>query len=89
MIFHSKHFKYTHDLVYLAEIAITVDPEFESLIETFIEIQSYAVEVRYPNETIFLTPEKVEEALYTAKLVRNIITNKLGAYVKYNPIIDK
>lgn len=88
LIFHSKNFKYTHDLVYLIEISLTIDHGFESFIDSLIEIQSYAVEVRYPNETIYLTTEKVENALLVAKSMRDFITKRIGVNIDYNPIID-
>jgi hypothetical protein len=43
------------------------------------ELESYAVEVRYPNETIFLSKEKVESAIRTAEAVRATVTEKTGS----------
>ena len=53
-----------------------------------LQLQNYAVEVRYPDESIFLTDEKVFEAIETAKVIRNIFTNKMDIDIQYNSIID-
>jgi hypothetical protein len=51
-------------------------------------LQGYAVEIRYPNETIYLSNEKVETALVTARDIRDFVTNKMDITVDYNEIID-
>ncbi len=53
------------------------------------ELQGYAVEIRYPNELIFLSKEKVEGAIKIAKEIRDVITGKLNMQIEYNDIIDK
>jgi hypothetical protein len=52
-------------------------------------LQGYAVEIRYPNETIYLSNEKVENAMSVAKDVRDFVTGKMNITVDYNDIIDK
>jgi len=53
------------------------------------ELQSYAVEIRYPNETIYLTPEKVEKALLTSTEIRQMVLTKIGLKIAEHPIIEE
>lgn len=53
------------------------------------ELQGYAVEIRYPNETIFLSNDKVENAILIAKSIREIVVLKMNVSIDYNEIIDK
>jgi len=89
LIFHSKTFKFSHDLVYLLDIITQIDLDFENYYDTVSELQGYAVEIRYPNETIYLSKEKVENALIIAKKVRELVTRKMNIGVDFNEIFDK
>ncbi len=60
-----------------------------SYYDTVSELQGYAVEIRYPNETIYLSNEKVENAVIIAKVVREFVTMKMNIKVDYNDIIDQ
>jgi len=51
-------------------------------------LQGYAVEVRYPNETIYLSEAQVEKAIATAKEIRRSVTRKMNITIDYNDIID-
>lgn len=88
LIFKSMAFRFSHDLIYLLELIVPEDPEFETYFEIVSELQSYAVEVRYPNKTIFLSKDKVENAMKIAKEIRTMITGKMGINIDYNKIID-
>ncbi len=88
LIFKSIAFRFSHDLIYLLELIVPEDPEFETYFEIVSELQSYAVEVRYPNKTIFLSKDKVENAMKIAKEIRTMITGKMGINIDYNKIID-
>ncbi len=89
LIYNSVTFRFTHDLIYLLELIVTDDTEFENYLDSVTELQSYAVEVRYPNETIFLSKDKVENAIKIAKDIRTLITRKIGITIDYNKIIDE
>ena len=89
MIFQSVSFKYSHDLVYLIDLITQNDSDFESYYDVASELQGYAVEIRYPNETIYLSNEKVEKALMISKNVRDFVTEKMNITIDYNDIIDK
>jgi HEPN domain-containing protein len=89
LIYNSVPFRFSHDLIYLLELIVPFDTDFETYFDTVSELQSYAVEVRYPNETIFLSNDKVENAIRLAKEIRTLITEKIGITIDYNKIIDE
>ena len=89
LIFQTTSFKFTHDLVYLLDLITEKDPDFESFYDSLSELQSYAVEIRYPNDTIYVSKEKVEKAIGKAKKIRDIVTLKANISIDYNEIIDK
>ncbi|MFA5816599.1 MAG: HEPN domain-containing protein [Bacteroidales bacterium] len=88
LIFQYSAFRFTHDLIYLVDLITQKDPDFENYYDTISELQGYAVEIRYPNETIFLSNEKVEKAMIIAKNVRELVTHKMNITIDYNEIID-
>ena len=65
------------------------DADFEIYYDLLSELQSYAVEVRYPNETIYVFKGKVEEAMQIAKNVRDLVTLKVNLTIDYNEVIDQ
>jgi len=85
LIFLEIDFKFTHDSVYLLDLITLKDKAFSEFYERVSELESYAVEVRYPNETIFLSKEKVESAIRTAEAVRAVVTEKTGSDVNSLP----
>ena len=89
LVFQSMAFKSSHDLVYLLDLITQKDADFENYYDDVSELQGYAVEIRYPNETIYLSNEKVEKALIIAKNVRNSVVQKMNIVISYNEIIDK
>ena len=44
--------------------------------------------VTYPNKTIFLSKDKVENAMKIAKEIRTLVAGKMGINIDYNKIID-
>jgi len=88
LIFQSTKFRFTHDLIYLLDLIYQKDAEFEKYYDSVSELQSYAIEVRYPNETIFLSKEKVEKAMVIAKSLRELVMFKMNIEVDYHAIID-
>ena len=88
LIFLSVPFKFSHDLIYLLDLITQNDVDFESFYIPVSEMQGYAVEIRYPNETIYLSKEKVENALELSREIRNVVIRKINLKVEYNEIID-
>ena len=88
LIFQSITFRFSNGLVYLLDLITQKDNDFEHYYDVFSELQGYAVEIRYPNETVFLINEKVEKVIVTTKNVRDFVTKKLNISIDYNEIID-
>jgi HEPN domain-containing protein len=88
LIFLGTEFKFSHDLIYLLDQIYIEDKSIRDYYESILELQNYAVEVRYPDDSIFLTDEKVVEAIETAKIIRDFLTKKMGIDIGYNSIID-
>lgn len=89
LIFQSIPFKFSHDLVYLLDLITQKDSDFESFYDIVSELQGYAIEIRYPNDTIYLSNDKVENAMIIARNVREFVSKKMDITVDYNEIIDK
>lgn len=89
LIFHSVEFRYSHDLVYLIDLISQKDHKIVEFYDLVSELQGYAIEVRYPNETIFLSKEKVENAFLIARNVREYVIEHVKIIVDYNKILDK
>lgn len=88
LVFLSKPFRFSHDLVYLLDLISENDPDFAKYYDSISELQGYAVEIRYPDETIFLSQENVKQAISIAKDVRDFVTLKMDIKIDYNSIID-
>jgi HEPN domain-containing protein len=89
LIFLDTEFKYSHDLIYLLELISMEDTTFDKYFDNIIKLQNYSVEIRYPNETMFLSKEQVIEAIETSKLIRNIVCDKMNLKIDYNEILDQ
>ena len=89
LIFQSTTFRFSHDLVYLLDLIVQNDSDFEEYYDKVSELQGYAVEIRYPNETIYLSNEKVEKAMSIAKTVRELVVLKMNFTIDYHDIIDQ
>ena len=89
LIYQNVSFKFTHDLIYLLDLITQKDTDFEPYYDSVSELQGYAVEIRYPNESIYLSNEKVETAILIAKTIRDIVTQKTKITIDYNEIINK
>ena len=88
LVFLSKPFRFSHDLVYLLDLISENDPDFTNYYDSISELQGYAVEIRYPDDTIFLSQENVKQAISIAKDVRDFVTLKMDITIDYNSIID-
>ena len=88
LLYQSLSFKFTHDLVYLLDLITQKDTDFEMYYDSVSELQGYAVEIRYPNESIYLSNEKVETAILIAKTIRDVVTQKMSITIDYNEIIN-
>jgi len=58
-------FKRSHDLIYLLDIIEQPELFTKEDYDRVARLQDYAVEIRYPNDSIFLSHEEVLDALTT------------------------
>ncbi len=78
LTFHNRPFGKTHNVKKLARLCMEIDGEFEYVNEAGAgELYPKSIEVRYPTD-YEPTKEEAEEALETAKKVREFILKKLG-----------
>jgi HEPN domain-containing protein len=71
-------FKRSHDLLYLLEL---LSGQTDVTTETFdkaIQLNEYSVEIRYPNQIIFLSNEELKSAISIADEFREICFGILG-----------
>ncbi len=59
-------FRRSHDLIYLLDLAERPDLFTIDDYNRLARLQDYAVEIRYPNDTIFLNQGEIEDALSIA-----------------------
>ena len=77
-------FEKVHSLNYLLDLCEEVEPEWGSLREKAETLAPYAVEIRYPGEVIEVSLEEAQEALYTAKAVRDFVLNLLPSELSFS-----
>ncbi|MCF8338797.1 MAG: HEPN domain-containing protein [Bacteroidales bacterium] len=76
--YHSITFKKTHDLRYLLDLlndVLTID---QDLYEKGLKLNSFGVEVRYPDYEIDLSQGERNEAIEIARLFRNLVRKNIN-----------
>jgi len=77
LIYYRIEFQKVHDLTYLLEL-LSGRLEIESaLFEKAITLNNFAVEIRYPNQTLNLTREELIEAFEIAEEFRSFVLNRI------------
>ena len=74
LAYHGADIKKTHDLRLLRNMCSQIDSEFSEI--DFKDLNTYAVEVRYPN---FISPQmdEVKEYLLIAEKIKELVNNKV------------
>jgi len=68
-------FEKVHSLTYLLDLCEVKEPGFIFLRDKAETLTPYAVEVRYPSETMEISQEEAQEALTTTEVMWNFILN--------------
>ena len=76
----------THDLIYLIEIINQKEKIQEDWFNKLLILEDFAVEIRYPDQSINLSVEEITEAIDIAKMVRAEIAQKLEMIVKIDSL---
>lgn len=77
LIYYNIEFQKVHDLTFLLELlarSIEIDSE---LFDKAITLNNFAVEIRYPNQTLHLTREELIEAFEIAEEFRRLVLNRI------------
>jgi HEPN domain-containing protein len=77
LIFHEIEFQRTHDLPYLLELLsrkMVIDSKH---FDKAITLNGFAIEIRYPNLTIKLSNEELQEAIEIAEFFRNFTIRQI------------
>jgi HEPN domain-containing protein len=77
LIYYNIDFQKVHDLTYLLELlsrSMEIDSE---LFHKAITLNNFAVEIRYPNQTLYLTREELIEAFEIAEEFRELVLNRI------------
>ncbi len=77
LIFLDIEFRFTHDLVYLIDLISQKDQFTNEFYDKASFLQDFAVEVRYPDDTVELKDKDVEDAIGYAEQFRKLITEKI------------
>lgn len=67
-------FRKTHDLEELLELIIPLSSGFESIRDSLLLLNDYAVDIRYPGEMAM--PKEAEEAIKDLKTVRALVRER-------------
>jgi len=78
LIYLNIDFKPVHDLRYLLNLVLTQDLTLDTMYESISSLNDYAVKIRYPDLTIHLTKQELENAIELAQQVKKLIENKMA-----------
>ena len=70
-------FEKKHDLDYLLDLISDQDAEVKQFYDLAEELNSYAVEIRYPDDWFEPTLEEAQKALSSVKIIRKHILSKI------------
>jgi HEPN domain-containing protein len=62
-------FDRVHNLVYLLDLCETAEPDFAALRKAAESLTPYAVEIRYPGDSLEISSEEAQQALAAAKAI--------------------
>ena len=78
--------KRTHDLVFLLERIDEKEKIEQIWFEKVLELQDYAIEIRYPDQIIELTEEDINEAINIAREFREMILKRHKIDFKFDSL---
>lgn len=84
LVHHQIYFPRTHKIMELLQLCATVDSSFPDQLQDADNLTDYAVEIRYPD--VWLEPEieDANEALETAKKVKEFVLERLKGHFADN-----
>jgi HEPN domain-containing protein len=79
-------FKKQHSLNYLLGLLSTQIIISQDLYENATELENYAVEIRYPDASINLSDEEIEQAFCVAKMIRVFVLTHMNLVIDYKDV---
>lgn len=76
LILSDTSFRKSHDLLYLLELVVLVEPGWQFLHDSLFELTTFAVTIRYPG--LDATAEQAERSVEHCRVVRQIVRAFLG-----------
>lgn len=78
LAYHNQEIPKTHTLIRLIKVCISIDPDFQNLIEQEIdELTDYAIEIRYADDYYIPTINEAREAIQKAEYVREFVRTRI------------
>ncbi len=77
LVFKNSEFEKSHNLVYLLDLCMVHDPEFDNLWPEAKLLTPYAVELRYPGDALSPPLAEAQLALDAATAIWNFVLSKL------------
>jgi HEPN domain-containing protein len=71
-------FRKTHSLTYLLDLLVEHENISDEMYSDLEKLESYAVEIRYPDNLYEPSEEEAKEALKIASKIVNFVINKIG-----------
>lgn len=80
LCYHEVNFPKIHDLEELVELCIKIDKSFEEILDIAAGLSSFAVEIRYPDDSFEPDYADTFEAVSNAKTVKDKVLATLSNY---------
>ena len=82
-------FKRSHNLSYLLSLVSQFDSVSDDLYDKAAELEDFSVEIRYPDSSIELSNEDINQALAIARKFRTYLLGKMGLDILYEDIVKE
>jgi HEPN domain-containing protein len=79
LVFHGIAFKKWHDLGYLLDLCMTVNPQWERFYNEAEFLSPFAAEYRCPDLLIKFTQEQAERSIHVARQIRLAVLKELDS----------
>ena len=79
-------FKKQHSLVYLLGLISQKIVLSDKLYDNASELEDFAIEIRYPDTSIDLTDDEIQQAFKIVKLIRKFVLTQMDLTIDYDDI---
>lgn len=78
LIYFEIDFKRSHDLMYLLDLLSQSIEIKESMYDSAILLNGFSVQIRYPDNTVYLSSEELETSISIAQDIRDYVIKTVG-----------